>query len=362
MKSKIISNQSMKNIIPGLLLGIAIAIFSYYASKYLNNLIDYKSLVSSILLGIMIGIIIKNTIGVNKIFATGLDFNVKKILRIGIVILGIRLSISEIFSIGLSGLPIIIACIITGLLAGYLLTRFLSLPSKLGVLIAVGTSICGASAIVATAPGINAKKEEIAYSITVITIFGILAMIIYPFLANILELSEKATGLFLGTSIHETAQVSGAGLIYDETFGTSNVGKSAITVKLVRNLSMIFVIPFMTIMYKKSTDNNSQVFNLKEISKLIPMFIIGFFLMSLIRTTGDILFTSSTLINTESWKDITTQLTSISKFILIIAMASVGLTTDIKSIKSLGLKPFLVGIVVATIVGTCSLICITIFM
>jgi uncharacterized membrane protein YadS len=84
--------------------------------------------------------------------------------------------------------------------------------------------------------------------------------------------------------------------------------------------------------------------------------------MSLIRTTGDILFTSSTLINTESWKDITTQLTSISKFILIIAMASVGLTTDIKSIKSLGLKPFLVGIVVATIVGTCSLICITIFM
>jgi uncharacterized integral membrane protein (TIGR00698 family) len=360
--NKSLYKNTINEILPGIVLGVIIAVLSYYSAKYLNNLIGYKSLISSILLAIILGIIVKTFIGINKRFDEGLDFNVKKVLRIGIIILGIRLSISEIFSLGMSGIPIIIVCILAGLVTGYLLTKLLNLPSKLGVLIAVGTSICGASAIVATAPGINAKKEEIAYSITVITIFGLLAMILYPFLANLLEFSEKNAGLFLGTSIHETAQVTGAGFIYDETFDKENVGKYAITVKLVRNLSMVFVIPIMTILYKKSSEQNLQILNLKEISKLIPMFILGFFLMSIIRTLGDLSFSSTTFISESSWTEITNQLTSVSKFLLIIAMGSVGMTTDIKSIKGLGLKPFLVGILIATIVGACSLLFITLFM
>ena len=355
-------NQNIKKLIPGLLLGILVALISFYSAKFFNNLIGYKSLISSILLAIILGILIKTFFGVKNVFNEGLDFNVKKVLRIGIVILGIRLSISEIFSLGITGLPIILFCIISGLLTGYFLTKLLRLPSKLGVLIAVGTSICGASAIVATAPGINAKKEEIAYAITVITIFGLIAMIFYPFLANILEFTEKNAGLFLGTSIHETAQVTGAGFIYDETFGTENVGKNAITVKLVRNLSMVFVIPLMTILYKQSSSKNDQLINLKDLSKLVPMFILGFFLMSIIRTLGDLSFDSTSFINEENWKWITDQLTSISKFLLIIAMGSVGMTTDLNSLKNLGLKPFLVGILVATIVGLSSLLCITLFM
>ena len=187
-------------------------------------------------------------------------------------------------------------------------------------------------------------------------------MIFYPFLANILEFTEKNAGLFLGTSIHETAQVTGAGFIYDETFGTENVGKNAITVKLVRNLSMVFVIPLMTILYKQSSSKNDQLINLKDLSKLVPMFILGFFLMSIIRTLGDLSFDSTSFINEENWKWITDQLTSISKFLLIIAMGSVGMTTDLNSLKNLGLKPFLVGILVATIVGLSSLLCITLFM
>ena len=354
--NKNLDTNKIKELLPGLILGVMIAIVSFYSAKYLNHLIGYKSLISSILLAIILGIIVKTFIGINQRFDEGLDFNVKKVLRIGIIILGIRLSISEIFSLGLSGIPIIIVCIFAGLVTGYLLTKLLNLPSKLGVLIAVGTSI------VATAPGINAKKEEIAYSITVITIFGLLAMIFYPFLSNFLEFSEKNAGLFLGTSIHETAQVTGAGFIYDETFGTANVGKNAITVKLVRNLSMVFVIPLMTILYKKSSTQNLQILSLKEISKLIPTFILGFFLMSIIRTLGDLSFNPNTFISENSWSEITEQLTSISKFLLIIAMGSVGMTTDIKSIKGLGLKPFLVGILIATIVGACSLLFITIFM
>tara|TARA_B100000029_G_scaffold198321_1_gene196390 strand:+ start:33155 stop:34237 length:1083 start_codon:yes stop_codon:yes gene_type:complete len=352
--------NNIKDYVPGLILGIIVAIFSHYGAKYLNHLIGYKSLISSILLGIIIGILIKNIFGIKNIFDKGLDLNVKKILRIGIVILGIRLSIFEIFSLGISSLPIIILCILSGLLAGYLLTKLLSLPNKLGILIAVGTSICGASAIVATAPGIKAKQEEIAYSITVITIFGIIAMLFYPFLSNFLGLGEKSAGLFLGTSIHETAQVTGAGFIYDETFGTLNVGKYSVTVKLVRNLSMIIVIPLMTILYQRESTSQKTHINIKEISKLIPLFIIGFFIMSILRTSGDFIVNYSNILSDNNWQSFTKQLTSISKFMLVVAMASVGLTTDIKSIKNLGLKPFLVGIFVALIVGICSLLSIII--
>ena len=158
--NKNLDTNKIKKLLPGLILGVMIAIVSFYSAKYFNNLIGYKSLISSILLAIILGIIIKTFIGINQRFDEGLDFNVKKVLRIGIIILGIRLSISEIFSLGLSGIPIIIVCIFAGLITGYLLTKLLNLPSKLGVLIAVGTSICGASAIVATAPGINAKKKK----------------------------------------------------------------------------------------------------------------------------------------------------------------------------------------------------------
>ena len=352
--------QNLNEFAPGIILAIIVAILSHYGAKYLNQIIGYKSLISSILLGIVIGILIKNIFGVKDFFNRGLDFNVKRILRIGIIILGIRLSIFEIFSLGVSSLPIIVLCILSGLLAGYLLTKLLSLPNKLGVLIAVGTSICGASAIVATAPGIQAKKEEIAYSITVITIFGIIAMLFYPFLSNFLELNEKSAGLFLGTSIHETAQVTGAGFIYDETFGTANVGKNAVTVKLVRNLSMIIVIPLMTILYQKESSSQKDYINIRQISKLIPLFIIGFFFMSVLRTSGDFIVNNSTIISDNNWQSFTKQLTTISKFMLVVAMSSVGLTTDIKSIKSLGLKPFLVGIMVASIVGICSLLSIII--
>ena len=109
--NKNLDTNKIKELLPGLILGVMIAIVSFYSAKYLNHLIGYKSLISSILLAIILGIIVKTFIGINQRFDEGLDFNVKKVLRIGIIILGIRLSISEIFSLGLSGIPIIIVCI-----------------------------------------------------------------------------------------------------------------------------------------------------------------------------------------------------------------------------------------------------------
>ena len=156
---------------------------------------------------------------------------------------------------------------------------------KNGIVIAVGTSICGASAIVATSPAINADKEEVAYAIANITIFGIIAMFLYPFMAYYLfSGDELASGLFLGTSIHETAQVAGAGLIYAEQFNSPKTMDIAIT-KLVRNVSMIIVIPTISYIYLRNNigENNSK----PSLISMFPIFIIGFILMGLIRSIGD---------------------------------------------------------------------------
>jgi uncharacterized integral membrane protein (TIGR00698 family) len=210
----------------------------------------------------------------------------------------------------------------------------------MGSLIAVGTSICGASAIVATSPAINADKEEVAYAIANITIFGIIAMFLYPFMAYYLfSGDELASGLFLGTSIHETAQVAGAGLIYAEQFNSPKTMDIATITKLVRNVSMIIVIPTISYMYLRNNigENNSK----PSIISMFPIFIIGFILMGLIRSIGDYGIQNSN---------------SIAEYSLAIAMAAVGISTNLVSLKSLGIRPFYVGFSAACCVGIVSYI------
>jgi uncharacterized integral membrane protein (TIGR00698 family) len=180
-------------------------------------------------------------------------FCLKKLLRLGIILLGIRLSIVDVLEIGVFGIPIVVGAVLTGLVVATAATRRLGLPERLGTVIAIGTAICGATAIVAAAPGIRAKEEEVTYAIANITVFGIAAMLLYPFLGNLIFGGDIVqVGLFLGTSIHETAQVAGAGLIYDQSFNVTtspSVADIAIVSKLVRNVLMVAVIPAVTYVY-----------------------------------------------------------------------------------------------------------------
>ena len=224
------------------------------------------------------------------------------------------------------------------------------------------TSICGASAIVATAPAINADKEEVTYAIANITLFGILAMFFYPFLANfIFNGNEYAVGLFLGTSIHETAQVAGAGLIYAEQFNSPEVLDIAAVTKLVRNTSMMIIIPLIAFIYHRNLKTAESVSNLSILS-MFPLFILGFIAMGIFRTIGDITLQSSGysfgLLESNDWASIISTVKQIAEISLAIAMASLGLSTNLKSIASLGVKPFYLGFVAATSVGIVSFLTI----
>ncbi|MCP4712874.1 MAG: putative sulfate exporter family transporter [Planctomycetes bacterium] len=345
-------------IVPGVILALLVAV----SGKALANGIGKglmgfdKSPISGIMMAIILGIILRNTIGLPAIYLSGLQFSLKRILRLGIILLGLRLSFVEAGKIGLAGLPVVIGCIGAALLLVTLIGRYLKLPRRLSCLIAVGTSICGATAIVATGPVIDAEDDEVTYAIACITIFGILAMFTYPYLAYWLFAGDPTfAGLFLGTSIHETAQVAGAGMMYQQQYDAQTALDVATVTKLVRNVCMAGVIPLLGILYQRGSTGTSDK-AVKKWYQMIPLFVIGFIGCTIIRSVGDMGDKPFGVLEAGRWESIYGYGVDTAKFLLTIAMAAVGLNTSIAKLKNLGFKPFCVGFVAAVLVGGISIV------
>src|SRR5690625_3493905 len=229
---------------------------------------------------------------------------------------------------------------------------------RLATLIASGTSICGVTAIMATSPVIKAKEDEISYAVANITIFGLTGMLLYPFLANFLFGDDPVkAGLFLGTAIHDTAQVTGAALIYDQLFQTEAVVEAATVTKLTRNLFIVAIIPLVSYLFFKNTvkkigeDGTGKTF-LPKWYTFIPLFVIGFLILSFVRTIGDATLenagTALGLFAQDTWESIYTNLSSFgTTYLLGMAMAGVGLSTNFKMFKGIGIKPFYIGFIAA---------------
>ena len=268
----------------------------------------------------------------------------------------------DILKIGIIGLPVVIICIASALLIAYYLSKSLNVSTKMGSLIAVGTGICGATAIVATAPAIDAKKEEVTYAIGVITVFGIIAMLLYPYIAHfIFKGDELFIGLFLGTSIHETAQVAGSGLIYSTQFDSPKTLDIATVTKLVRNTCMVVIIPAVSYFYMLNQKNSSDI-KRSSIVTIFPFFIFGFIAMGIVRTIGDYGVENSGMafmyLDQSMWLSTIHLIKTSAEYLLAIAMAAVGLSTNIASLRSLGIKPLYVGFITALSVGIFSILTI----
>ena len=353
--------DQIPKLLPGLLLPVAIMAAATWLTQFIGtDLMGFdKSPVSSIMVAIVMGLVVRNTLGLPEIFKPGVDFCVKKVLRFGIILMGIRLSILELVKIGTAGLPIVLVCITAGLALTVYISRLANLSRRLGILIAVGTGICGASAIVATAPGIDASDEETAYAITTITVFGIIAMLLYPYLAHLMFSGNQImAGLLLGTSIHETAQVTGAGLIYDSQFlpPRPTAADVAIVVKLVRNALMAIVIPVMILVHNRQlAQAESSNGKRTSVAKLFPMFILGFILLAALRSLGDAGVEANGIafgVWTEGmWISVHQAVAQWAGALLAIAMAGVGLGVSYEGMKELGIRPFFVGLFAASLVG-----------
>lgn len=370
------SNYLFK-LIPGIIICLIVIFIGIYAAELIGVVLvmlnvlpeGSASPVSGIFVAILIGILIRNSVGLHKMFLTGVAFSVKYALRVGIILLGLRLSLTEALKLGAWGLPLIIACISCGLVVTLYFTKKLNQSNRLGTLIACGTGICGVTAIMATAPVVKAKDNEISYAVANITIFGLVGMLFYPYLANTFFASDPVkAGLFLGTAIHDTAQVTGAALIYNQMYDMEKVIDVATVTKLTRNLFIIAVIPFVSyLFFKTEGKREGEIANaLPKWYKLIPLFVIGFLFLALIRTIGDMTAANSGsafgFLSPSTWKGFYDSWSSFgSTYMLGLAMAGVGLSTNFKMFKGLGIKPFYIGFIAAISVGIVSLTLISLF-
>lgn len=357
--------QGVVRILPGFLLSVAIMLVAIPLTNMLGAWVlslqgidptGKSSPISAVLTAIVIGILLRNLLPLPKAIEDGIKFSTTKILRLGIILVGIKLSLMDVFKLGAWGIPVVATAIFGGLWFVSWFNKRLNLPERLGTLIAAGTGICGVTAIVSVAPAIKADQKEVAYAVANITLFGLVGMFLYPYLApHILHTSEQI-GLFLGTAVHETSQVVGAALTYKEVFNDEVVLKAATVTKLTRNLFLAIVVPMLSYLYlRRMAAQGAGDGGKISIAKLLPAFILGFIAMAIVRSIGDAQVANGLAFgiwDADGWKEFTKAVGETwGSRALGTAMAAVGLATSFSVFKGVGLKPFLVGLVGALLVG-----------
>ena len=336
--------------------GIVLAFVLYSLSQGFNNIIGIdllgysKSPISTAMIAILLGIFFGNFFKIRESFQKGLDFSRDYILKLGIICLGIQLKPFEFLEFGKIAIPLILICIVSVLIVIKLLIRKLQIPTRMAYLISIGSSVCGTTAIMATAPVIKANKSEISYAIANITLFGILSMLLYPYFSNFyFEGNSLFTGLFLGTAIHETSQVAAASLIYDQQYNSPETLNIATVTKLLRNSFLIVMVPLFGFLYNRGQVEEKGY----SVLNIFPYFILGFVGMIILRNIGDEVFSTN-----NQWTEIIIFIKASSKVFLTMAMAAIGLSTNLKDIRNMGYKPFIVGFTAMLTVGIISIVTI----
>lgn len=266
----------------------------------------------------------------------GIAYTSKKVLQYAVILLGFGLNLSEIAQVGATSLPIILSTISTSLLVSFCLYKLMRVPARISTLIGVGSSICGGSAIAATAPVIQADDEEIAQSISVIFLFNVAAALIFPTLGGVLGLSDQGFGLFAGTAVNDTSSVTAAASAWDGLHPGANTLDQATIVKLTRTLAIIpitlVLALWQSVKNKQQGDVQERSFSLRHV---FPFFILFFVLASLITTAATSAGVPASVFQ---------PLKELSKFLIIMAMSAIGLNTDLVKLIRTGGKPIFMGL------------------
>ncbi|UXR69429.1 MULTISPECIES: putative sulfate exporter family transporter [unclassified Staphylococcus] len=304
--------------IKGLILTISIALVA-------TGLGRIFPLVGSAVFAIVIGMIINNMIQLSNSFKPGIQYSSKKVLHYSIIVLGFTLSFHAIGTIGLKSLPILIVTLLFCGIASILLIKLLKIETSLGILIGVGTSICGGSAIAATSPVIKAKEEMIALSLSTVFLFNLVGVIVFPPLGHFFHMSQETFGFFAGTAINDTSSVVAASAVYGQ-----QALEVATIVKLTRTLFIIPITLGLALWMAKQQTASEQ--SRKPWYQAIPNFILWFLVAAAI----------SSIFNFSD--NIITIFRQLAHFLITIALAGVGLTVKFRHFKQAGFKPVLFGL------------------
>lgn len=290
--------------------------------------------VIAILCGMALNLVIKKRDNLNP----GIGFTSKYILQTAVVLLGFGLNLATIGRVGLQSLPVIICTVSTSLLVAYAACKLFRIPRNMSVLIGVGSSICGGSAIAATAPVIGADDEEIARAISVIFFYNVIAALIFPALGGLLGLSDAGFGLFAGTAVNDTSSVTAAASTWDTMHNTGGaVLEYATIVKLTRTLAIIPITLILAFYEARKADKAGS--GVKK-GKMVPRFIIWFVCASVITTLAGAVLSGGALSAAE---ELFAFLKVLSKFFIVMAMSAVGLNTNVVKLVRNGGKPLILG-------------------
>ena len=358
--------------LPGLAAAVLVMLAGFALADVLGQLmlaargLFGASPISGVPVAIVLGLLLRNLLTLPAALGHGLKVCTTTILRLGIVLVGIKLSVVEMARLGMAGVPVVMVAIATGLLFVTWFNRKLGLPPRLGTLIAAGTSICGVTAIVSTAPAIDADEREVAYAVANVVAFGLFGMLVYPYLAHALLPGSAAIGLFLGTAVHDTSQVVGAALTYRQIYDDDAVLRVATVTKLTRNLFLAAVIPLLTWLHARDRADGGSV-RATNWRALVPSFVLGFIGMAIVRSIADAMLGRGALAlgvwDAAGWRALSSFIgdTVGAQWLLGTAMAAVGLNTSVAVFKGVGVKPFVVGMAGALVVGSAGFVMALLF-
>lgn len=336
----------------GALLAIALAIVAFVASRAVRDWLNPNgpSPVSPVLCAVLLGVAWRNTIGLHAGFLPGLQWITNNLLRLGIALVGLRLSLSGLASTASMALPVVIGCITTAIVVSLTVGKMFGLSQPLRLLLAAGTAVCGCTAICAVTPVVKARAVESGLALTCVVVLGCSGMLLYPWLAHtVFGSATHAAGVFLGTSIHDTSQVMGASLIYAQQFDASDAVPVAGFTKLLRNLSLLILVPLFAMWSGNSGGPDAKV----KRSQVLPAFLIFFVLLALLRTAGDG-FTAGTAMS-QAWTQMVSVGLGASDMFLVCGMTAVGLNVSLADLRGIGSRALGAALIVAFAVGACSL-------
>jgi uncharacterized integral membrane protein (TIGR00698 family) len=359
-------NSARSSAVPGLALALLIAV----AAQLIHDLPfppfsigePARHPIDAMLIAIVIGIVVRNAIGVHPILAHGIRYSVLKLLPIAIVLMGAKLDFFDVMRTSGSALIMSVVCVAVALGLTIWLCRATRVGQKLGILIGVGTAICGGTAIAVVAPVIEADDSETAFAITTITLLGLVSVFVFPLLGAAFDMSQRDFGVWAGTSVHATPQVVATGFAYGPV-----AGDIATIVKLVRVLLLAPVVVLIGAWYagQKRRRQQAHVTQLGRLSTLFPPFIFGFVLVALANTLH--LLPDFTLHLEESflWQrqelavTLASVATSVSSFLITMSMAGVGLGVHLRGLATVGLKALYIGVFATVVLAAFSFALLT---
>jgi len=272
----------------------------------------------------------------------GIKFTSKKILQWAVIILGFSLNMGTILKVGGQSLPVIVSTIATSLIVAYIMMKVLKMDPKVSTLIGVGSSICGGSAIAATAPVIDADDEEVAQSISVIFLFNVLAALIFPYLGQAIGLGSEGFAIFAGTAVNDTSSVTAAASTAENLYGVEGILSAAVTVKLTRTLAIIPITLVLALIRAKKAKQDEASGGSFSFKQVFPFFILYFIAAAIITTIVGALpanaftaFYTGTFVGWMKW---------LAKFFIAMAMCAIGLNTNLVQLVKKGGKPILMGL------------------